>query len=131
MTWREFAERAISVPFAERGRGYEGWDCWGLVVCAYRDVLGVELPRYDNYQSIRDHRRIRRLVVAGVKEWDRAGAQDGAVAVIYRRSFEIHTGLVIEGGRRILHCEENVHTVHEPIGHFRIEGLYVQRSNAA
>ena len=53
MTWDQFAAKAMSVPFVPLGRGYSGWDCWGLVMCGYRDVLGIELPTYEGNMATR------------------------------------------------------------------------------
>ena len=58
MTAEQFVERAVCVPFLDKGRGYDGFDCWGLVVCYYRDVLGIELPSYDGYDSVQNHRAV-------------------------------------------------------------------------
>ena len=46
MTYDEWMRRAIGVPFVEMGRDFDGWDCWGLVIAAYRDVAGIGIPDY-------------------------------------------------------------------------------------
>ena len=125
MTTGQFVERAVCVPFLDKGRSYDGWDCWGLVVCYYRDVLGVVLPSYDDYDTVRNHKALVRLFTTNAPEWRKVlAAIDGRVALIFRGALPLHAGLVIANGRRILHCEEDVGTVSEPIGRFRIEGIY-------
>lgn len=121
--WEQFAEKAILTPFLDRGRNFLGWDCWGLVVSAYRDVLGVELPSYGEcYAGVRDHKALVRLTTER-DEWSRLiDPEHGSVALIYRRGLPIHVGIVI--GRRILHCEEGVDTIVEPFERFRFEGFY-------
>src|SRR4029077_19729927 len=34
----------VGVPYRHNGRDRAGWDCWGLVLAVYRDMLGLELP---------------------------------------------------------------------------------------
>lgn len=128
MTWNGFIHRAIGVPFVPHGRRYDGWDCWGLVWRGYRDVLGIELSCYsDQYDQVKGWRRIHRLFLAGRSEWRQTDRPStGDVAMIYRRGLPIHVGLMIQEGRRVLHVEEGVETIHEPIGRFRIEGFYKQ-----
>jgi len=57
----EFIDRAMDVPFLEHGRDYNGWDCWGLVVCGQRDVYGVKLPDLSNQYS--STRRLQELSI--------------------------------------------------------------------
>lgn len=45
---KDFVNKIITTPFIEGGRDYSGCDCWGLILLAYRDVLGVEIPNYEN-----------------------------------------------------------------------------------
>lgn len=46
MTHEEFIESAIGKPWVNRADGMNEFDCWGLVVAYYREVLGVTLPIY-------------------------------------------------------------------------------------
>ena len=125
MTADQFIKRAIRVPFLDKGRGWAGWDCWGLVVCYYGDVLGIALPAYDDYDTVQNHKALVRLFTSNAQKWIKVpGALDGRVALIFRSGLPLHAGLVIANGRRILHCEEGVGTVSEPIERFRIEGIY-------
>lgn len=40
------------VPWREKGRGWDGCDCWGLACLAYREELGIVLPGHeDAYDS--------------------------------------------------------------------------------
>ena len=125
MTTEQFVERAVCVPFADKGRGYDGWDCWGLVVCYYRDVLGIALPSYDDYDTVRNHKALVRLFTSNAPEWRKVpDAIDGRVALILRSGLPLHAGVAICQGSRILHCEQRVGTIHEPVVRFRVEGYY-------
>src|SRR5687767_9653450 len=43
-----FAQSVIGTPFVAKGRDRVGLDCWGVIVLAYRELLGVELPGYES-----------------------------------------------------------------------------------
>lgn len=123
MTWSEFVERAISVPFLEKGRSFDGWDCWGLCVVGYRELYDLQIVDRD-YPSTKDYRTIHRLFTEGRRTWRQVVVPTvGNVAIIFRRGLDIHAGLVGER-EMILHVEEQVGTVQEPIKDFRVEGFY-------
>ena len=129
MEWLEFADRAIRVPFREKGRDYSGWDCWGLVCCGYRDVLGIELPSYTNgYQGVRQYKALARLFRHGKADgWEIClQGTAGAVAAVYRRGNVLHVGIVMPDNHGILHCEEKPGTVIERPAMLPIEGYYVR-----
>ena len=127
MTLEEFQRRAIGVPFLEHGRDYDGWDCWGLVVCAFRDVLGVEVPDY-----VVDHTRYNKSGYRQITQcfedrnggfWQQTDCQPMRVACIFRRGLLIHAGLCVDK-RRILHVERGIETCLERITRFNVEGFY-------
>ena len=62
VTIDEFIVKAIKVPFVDKGREYSGWDCWGSVCCFYRDVKGVILPQYLDYDSSTEYRQLQELI---------------------------------------------------------------------
>lgn len=123
MSWTEFIERAIGVPYLDHGRDYSGWDCWGLCVVAYRDVFGIELPDV-RYDTANDYRQNTRLFNDHKVEWNRVDRYAfGSVVLIYRRGRLIHSGLAsVEG--LILHVGKKTGTVQEPASEMRIEGYY-------
>lgn len=124
MTFTEWQRLAIGVPFLTHGRDRDGWDCWGLVIAAYRDVLGVDLPDF-TYASARDYRALaREFGTRGAGYWKPCNPDPMAVACIYRRGRVIHAGLVAGKGR-IMHVEEGIETCIEPAARMRIEGYYV------
>ncbi len=126
MDWSAFGAGAVAVPFEPKGRSLDGWDCWGLVVCAYRDVLGVSLPSYDEqYDTTRDVRRMQRLFREGREaRWREVPRTVGAVAAILRRNRCIHAGIAMPG-QDVLHCERKAGTILEPERYLRVEGFWV------
>ena len=125
MTWTEFTQKAMFVPFIEHGRDYDGWDCYGLVICGYRDVLGVELPHnHSDYDTTLDYKRIARGIERDKAElWSKCEMKMGAVALIKRRSRNIHIGIVMPA-KTILHCDTGVNTINQTLNFLRIEGFY-------
>lgn len=124
MTLTDFQRRAIGVPFVEDGRDYTGWDCWGLVMAAYRDVLGVTLPDYGPNGAHTARALLRQFTQRECSFWQRSDPAPMAVACIFRRGRVIHAGLVVPR-RYIMHVEQGVETCMEPVKDFRIEGFYV------
>lgn len=131
MDFTAWQRRAIGVPFVSGGRDYNGWDCWGLVVCAWRDVRGVDVPDYA-YPSVNDYRRLARLFTdRGASHWRSLVLPEPmSVACIYRRGRVIHAGLYAGNGR-IIHVEEGVETCLEKVTNVRVEGWYAPHSRAA
>ena len=51
------------VPFKSRGRDRAGADCWGLARLAYRDELGLDLPKFDDgYTDAREIEIVAALI---------------------------------------------------------------------
>lgn len=130
MTLEQFSRRAIGVPFIPFGRDFDGWDCYGLLVVAWREIVGLELPDFV-YDSVNNYRLLNSLFSErSTTYWQRVDrGKPMTCAAIYRRGLIIHTGLVVPG-RRILHVEQGIETCAEPIGNFRIEGFYAPCSGA-
>lgn len=126
MTLADFTRAAIGVPFREKGRDRDGWDCWGLVVCAFRAVRGVPLPGYaDSYDGVRDADRLAKIVARetalGWQKVERPAPMD--VAILLRRRRPSHCALVLDR-RRMLHVEEGVATCIEPLSRWTIDGIW-------
>lgn len=133
MTLEEFARAAIAVPFADHGRGWNGWDCWGLVRLAYREVLEVDLPAWsegydDAGETPAGRDQVARLIAAGRVGWIRtAPPGPGDVLLLNLRGRPLHVALALWHGR-FLHTESRTGTVIErlaaPLWARRLEGSY-------
>ena len=106
----------VGLPFAPRGRGRDGVDCWGLVCLVYAELLARPLPSYDDrYTSLDAAERAHRDALIG-----EGRAQFQPVEV--ERAFDLalfasgdlmaHIGLVVEPGR-MLHIRRGSHSVIE------------------
>ncbi len=134
MTLDEFVNRAMDVPFEEKGRSYEGWDCYGLIYIAYRDVYGINLPVCsDGYQSTRLRTQLQNLISRRkVENWELNDPhQPGDVALVRMMGRDCHVGLMLSGWN-MLHVVDRISTAIEPIDrppwrdktYNKIEGIY-------
>ncbi|MCE9664531.1 C40 family peptidase [Halomonas sp. M5N1S17] len=129
MTLMEFAAGAIGTPFRPHGRGPDHYDCYGLLVKAWRDVRGIELPDYvSDYPRFKDSDQLASVVSgACVHDWQPVEVpQPMDAVVIYRDGRPMHIGLYLGAGQ-VLHIEHGIEAVAEPVTAFRIEGYYRPR----
>jgi cell wall-associated NlpC family hydrolase len=132
MTLVEFAARAATVPFVDRGRTWHGWDCYGLVYRAYADVLGIALPSYVERSPPADaHEDVAALIRREIADWARVAVPRPSDGVLLRLgSHACHVGLVLGAGR-FLHAMEGLGTCAErldgPHWRNRVVGFYRNR----
>lgn len=117
MTFAEFAFKAMSVPFKMKGRGYTGWDCWGLVFAAYRDVLGIAIPSYhDDYKSVASNEELEQLITSERdSSWIEVTEQKhrpGDLVLLRIEGRSTHVGIVVVEGM-MLHTDIDVGTAYE------------------
>lgn len=129
----EFIRRAIMVPFMDKGRDWDSWDCWGAVFMFHREVLGISIPSYaegysDAGHSAESRRALTDLFEKGMASWRRVESPEpGDVVLLNIGGRPLHVGLAIGGGQ-MLHTERKINTVIERLGspmwERRIEGFY-------
>lgn len=105
--------RYVGTPYRERGRDFDGFDCWGLVVHGYRDEFGVDVPDHgpDFPEGQSDAAFVmtaQRLIRQQRKLWTPlTRAVPGATVLIRRGGHPVHTGLVTPGGD-LLHADADI-----------------------
>lgn len=113
MTLAQFIARAIGVRFRTHGRDFSGWDCWGLVWRAHREVWAVALPSgTELYQSARPDADLARVMAAGRDaSWREVTGpvRAGDVVLLRCAGWPVHVGLAIGRGR-MLHVEAGIDT---------------------
>lgn len=134
MTQEEFIKKALLVPFVDKGRDYAGWDCYGLVYCHHRDVLGIYLPPFLDYGSTRDYETLHRVIETGKSDWQEAGVpHPGDIALFTLANKPVHMGVVINRFDMI-HAEERIGTFVESfagsVWRKRLEGFYRYRKTS-
>lgn len=111
MWWQQYIGKA----FAEKGRGPDEFDCWGLVRQVYLDHCGIELPTYlEKYQSTNDRDILGEVIGSESREkWspvDKPASFD--VIILRMRGVPMHVGVVTKPGFMI-HCARNIGVVSE------------------
>lgn len=116
-----FAREALAVPYREGGRDWSGWDCWGLVVCLFRQVYGLELPAYEDSQELSVSLECARQATEVP-----AGREHSGDIILFRGE-PLHAGVVIRPGE-MLHCLEDfgtkVDAYRQAIWRSRLLGIY-------
>ncbi len=126
----EFAKKARAVPFLEFGRDYDGWDCWGIPIVGFRDILGIDLPSMSGqYSSTKRMKELESLIDANAPaQWHRVEkprALDCAIVKIH--GIACHVGLMIDK-RNMIHVEQGCFTLIERVDRLpwagAVEGFY-------
>jgi cell wall-associated NlpC family hydrolase len=114
MWWNDY----IGVPFTERGRSREGFDCWGLAMQIYRDRLGVELP---DYQHLYEHTAREARKIAGIIETEKDNgwlevplnkAQPFDIIIFRQGGLHCHVG-IITMPKHFIHATKGIGVAHE------------------
>jgi cell wall-associated NlpC family hydrolase len=126
----EFCEKSIGVPFVEHGRDSNGWDCWGLVCCAYKEIYGIDLPDFhEKYVSTTHINIVKKAVTDGIEYvllngWKLVDdQQEGDIVVFFMKGHSIHVGLAIDA-YKVIHVEDGIETCLQKTTDFRTEGIY-------
>ncbi len=113
----------VGKPFAEGGKGPDGYDCWGLAVEVFRRY-GIVIP---------DYRLTCETVTSGVTDnrdkWTRCVGEVPAPALIVFTTAGVadHVGVYLGGGK-FIHAHSSAGVVITAVDHIfwkrRIEGYY-------
>jgi cell wall-associated NlpC family hydrolase len=109
---KEIDIRKFYIPFKEKGRDYNGVDCWGIAYLIYRDILGIELPTYtEQYRNTMDRKEIANLWgTTDYEGWEKVNIPEPYDLVQIRMlGVPMHVGIYI-GNNKFLHCLENIGT---------------------
>jgi cell wall-associated NlpC family hydrolase len=104
-------DRFIGLPWIDKGRSFDGVDCYGLVWLVNRELRAVELPSYaEDYVTSVDRLALARLIAGELDDggWDEipAAQEQPFDAVLIREGrMAKHIGLVTRPGM-MLHVEQ-------------------------
>jgi cell wall-associated NlpC family hydrolase len=110
----------VGLPWKDRGRGPDGYDCWGVFMAAFTAGTGILLPGHeDGYASSADKAETARLVAGDLGDWLELGRGEerGFDAALMKIAGGFHIGLIVRRGL-MLHMPRQKSSVIEPIGRF-------------
>lgn len=126
----EWVRPWIGLPYADKGRGPDAWDCWGLIRAVLHAQFGHALPSYaDDYIAASDHRSVTAAVQAGLLDGWRAVARPkaGDIVILNVGNRPWHCGLVV-ADNLFLHAQPRTTSSIERLDSLqwrnRIEGYY-------
>ena len=106
--------RFVGLPWRDRGRGPDGFDCWGLLRHVYASCLGIDLPSHDGaYLSAADREALSGLIDTGLEDWREISPANAATfdgVLMTEAGVKRHIGIVA-GPRLVLHIEPGANAV--------------------
>lgn len=121
-------DKYVGIPFANKGRGPDAYDCWGLVWHVLHEEFGLDVPSYaDEYADSNDETSAA-AIAKHRHEWlhiPHANSRLGDVVEMMRGGKLWHVGLLLPGGW-VLHTNEGTGSVAEEVEWLwpRITGFY-------
>jgi cell wall-associated NlpC family hydrolase len=103
-----WVNKYIGIPYADKGRSFNGTDCWGLVYLVLLKEFGIRVPTYtEDYSSSNKQCRdqIQDLVKQERRMWqpvELGKEQPGDVINLRVMAKDWHTGIVV-GNNEMLH----------------------------
>lgn len=95
----------VGLPWKFAGRSCEGVDCWGLLWLIYRDVLKIDVARYEQETLDAPEREQIAALLASDRNkspWcDVKKEQSFDMAVFKRGGIDSHVGIVVAPGRML------------------------------
>lgn len=105
-----WSDAYVGLPFAKRGRSRHGLDCYGLVRLVLRDMAGLDLPRFDVWDT---REKVLARETCGMTRVARGGERALDVVIMTADQWRggrwckapLHMGVVVARGQ-VLHIEE-------------------------
>lgn len=121
-----WTDKWVGLPYRERGRGPDAYDCLGLVIAIWRERFGAEPPdpMISRLGSLR-----QRVVRQAVGELTRVEtAREGDVLLFFMAGGSFHTGYALND-RDMLHLETDtarscIERFRSPFWAGKLEGIY-------
>ncbi len=100
-------EKYIGLKYKEKGRDFDGVDCWGLVRLFYKNEFKIDLPSFSSEYTQTDVQRIEELIAQYKEGWESTEQPEEGSIVLFRvLGSESHVGVVVNK-EQFLHVREN------------------------
>lgn len=129
---KEFINKILMIPYELGGRSESGMDCWGLVVMAYKELFGIDVPTYDStvWSVSNSHitsEDIKNHLKSSAPFVEVENPKYGDFVLINILGDPVHIGFMLDS-KTMIHTSEKTGVVCENIGSIkwkkRIEGFY-------
>ncbi|WP_238121955.1 MULTISPECIES: NlpC/P60 family protein [unclassified Xanthobacter] len=125
---RHWSAPYLGLPFRLGGRDRGGVDCYGLVVLAYTEVLGVSLPSFTgHYTDLARPRDILAALDVGRVLWRRVERPRAWDVALFDAPCGCHVGLMVDAWRMLhvaQHHDSRIERVDAPAWRARGQGVY-------
>lgn len=119
-----------AIPFVDRGRSFEGADCWGLVALIYKTELSIELPSYGAISS-KDLLSVAKAMKDGKDfgDWVAVDQQKEFDVIVMsgrvgHEKLAIHVGIAVDENK-IIHTEQGVNVVVVDRNHYQVKNRII------
>lgn len=121
----------VGLPWRDRGRDADGYDCWGVFVAAFERGTSIDLPSHsDEYSTAADKVETAKVVAGELGDWSEIprGTEREFDAAVMKIAGGFHIGLIVRRGL-VLHMPRGKSSVIEPLARFNtvLAGLYRHR----
>ena len=100
-------EKYIGLKYKEKGRDFDGVDCWGLARLFYKNELNIDLPSFSSEYTQTDVQRIEELIAQYKEGWEQIEQPEEGSIVLFRvLGSESHVGIIVNN-EQFLHVREN------------------------
>ena len=92
----------VGLPYRDKGRGPDAWDCWGGIRMVFAEVFGLELPDYaDAYSTANDLCSVSEAITRGLADgWVKCErAQEGDLLSLKIAGRPWHCGIMVNSGQ--------------------------------
>jgi len=135
VTLSEFIQKAMRIPYVDKGRDYSGVDCYGLLYLCYKEVVGVTLASHlDDYPDAGETPESRAVLNSLIAvhrddEWEHVsgGCKPLDVVLFTLGGQPLHLGIALDK-KRFFHAERRIGVVVQKMNSSawtkRKEGVY-------
>jgi sulfur carrier protein ThiS len=121
-------EKYIGLKYKDKGRDYDGLDCYGLVRLVYKNEFQIDLPSFSSDYTQDDRDRIEELIAQYKEGWEKIEQPEVGSIVLFRvLGAESHVGIIVNESQ-FIHVRENQDSVIEnldsPYWKKRIVGFF-------
>lgn len=115
----------IEIPYENKGRSFEGADCWGLVRLVYLHEYQIQLSSFTNeYTDASESENVKEVIRYGkslVKYKEKSSPEYGDIIIFKFKGNPCHVGIFI-GDNKVLHIMKGTNSVCERLNSIRLKG---------